>query len=102
MIHTLNWRRGMFRLWLVFSIAWVLLIAWIGYENIVIPRQLAAQANPCADARRADPKLGKPLDCFAGQNMFADLIPVGPEVAFYCTLAAVFPLGTIGAAFVVF
>jgi hypothetical protein len=71
-----NVKRGLLRLWIVISICWVAAVVIKFYEREIIPRQVAAQQAACAEARRANPKLGNPFDCFDGSNTFADLVPV--------------------------
>jgi hypothetical protein len=68
----MNWRRGFVRVWLVGSVAWIGFAAWTFYEMVWVPRQAAAAANKCANARTANPSLGNPFDCFPPGNAFAD------------------------------
>jgi hypothetical protein len=89
MMNDLNWRRGLFRLWSVVSVLWLLAM---GATSRLVPSIAALGereephvfANPqggmaskpwernwtgkdmesCADAREKDPKLGNPFGCF--------------------------------------
>jgi hypothetical protein len=57
----MNWRRGLLRLWIATSVCWIALVAWHGYNAVIVPRQIAAQQTVCANARTANPKLGPRL-----------------------------------------
>jgi hypothetical protein len=88
----MNWRAGMFRVWIVASILWIGAASWAAYEKIAVPRQIAAQQQACADERKANTKLGNPFDCFDGAVMFDDLIPLGPQILRYAAIAIGPPL----------
>ena len=66
------------------------------YADLVAPRSLAAIQDACVEARRAEPALGSPFDCFAKGMNFDYVIPLGPIVAKYFALA----IGPMLAAFV--
>jgi hypothetical protein len=68
MAMPLNWRRGLLRLWLVASVAWVIGVSWFGYVNVIVPRNKAASEHACFEVRRSNPKLGNPFDCFEGNT----------------------------------
>ena len=53
-------------------------------------------AFACVEARRAEPALGSPFDCFAKGMNFDYVIPLGPIVAKYFAMA----IGPMLAAFV--
>jgi len=38
----------------------------MAYERIVVPREIAAKQQACAEEKKSDPKLGNPFDCFDG------------------------------------
>jgi hypothetical protein len=78
----MNWRRGLFRLWLAASVLWVFFQGWGLYEDEFVPRQSAASVAKCLQDRKENPTLGNPFDCFdnARGNPFADLIPLGPAM----------------------
>jgi hypothetical protein len=103
----MNWKSGLFRVWLAASACWVAYAAWGAYVDIVVPRlQLSVcieRLNACLSAREANPKLGNPFDCESDnppppQGLFQDLIegythhygwfgePVPPSS---CTLLAI-------------
>ena len=89
----MNWQRGLFRVWIALSSAWVTLIGWITYEAVLKPRYLAHKASECAEAREVDPTLGNVFDCFADvPNIFADIVPLGPEIWPYLVLAVAPPV----------
>jgi hypothetical protein len=37
----MNWQRGLLRIWIVASVGWVILVAWMAYNNVAVPRQQA-------------------------------------------------------------
>jgi len=45
----MNWRRGLFRLWIVASALWIALVTWVEYDGVVRPYQEAAQQQKCFD-----------------------------------------------------
>jgi len=99
----MNWRRGLFRFWLVVSLIWIGLVGWYTYETDIAQRQWAAKAAECAQHRSKNSGLGNPFDCYDGnvRGMFADLIPLeqilmrGAVVAVGPPLAVLFA-GLIG------
>lgn len=97
----MNWRRGLLRLWTAVSVCWIVLVAWQGYDAVIVPRQIAAQETACANARTANPKFGNPFDCFDRTNSFRDLEPNGPKILTYVGVAAAFPFGTLALWFTV-
>jgi hypothetical protein len=78
---SVSWRRGFFRLWLVSSLLWVSLLAWIGYQRFV---QLS-----CFDARKATPSLGNPYECLpsTGYPDFDYLLPNTATVIDFVAMA---------------
>jgi hypothetical protein len=92
----MNFHRGLFRLWIVVSIFWVAIISGIAYFTFLAPRETAASQQACADARIADPKLGNPYACFDGPVSFDDLIPIGPAVTKYVSMAVLPPVALLG------
>jgi hypothetical protein len=84
----MNWKLGFFRLWIVVSACWAAVVAWLFYAAVVAPRSLAAVQDACVEARRAEPALGSPFDCFAKGMNFDYVLPLGPIVAKYLALAA--------------
>jgi hypothetical protein len=106
----MNWRRGAFRVWVVVSTAWILLVGANAYDKIVTPMREARASAACAKEREANPELGKPLDCFEeGQDIFADLVPFAPRAVVPHLVAALsvpallmivwFVCGWVGAGF---
>jgi hypothetical protein len=83
----MNWKLGFFRLWIVASVAWAAVVGGLFYIAVVAPRSLAAIQDACVEARRAEPALGSPFDCFAKGMNFDYVIPLGPIVAKYLALA---------------
>jgi hypothetical protein len=84
---SMNWKLGFFRLWIVASACWAAAVGWLFYTAVVAPRSLAAIQDACVEARRAEPALGSPFDCFAKGMNFDYVIPLGPIVAKYLALA---------------
>ena len=84
----MNWRRGLLRVWLVGSLAWIGFVSWMFFETVWVPRRTAALASDCANARTLNPSLGNPFDCFPqGGNAFADLIPIGDALMRFAAIA---------------
>jgi hypothetical protein len=69
--NTMNWKRGLWRFWLVLSAFWLIVIAMainlVGAVSTYIDAQgsLVTQ-SVCADDRVKNPSLGNPFDCFDG------------------------------------
>lgn len=42
----MNWKRGLFKVWIIFSILWVGAITWVAYHDLVAPGQAAARGVP--------------------------------------------------------
>jgi len=77
----MNWKRGLFRLWLLAATLWVVLPVWLFYETLE-RRNLAAKGlDACFAARKANPSVGNPFNCFD------DLVPIGPQIAQYVAMA---------------
>ena len=76
----MNWKSGLFRLWIALSVCWIALVIRHGYVKIFVPRQEAVLQQACFHARSLDRKLGNPFDCFDNEAMFADLIPIQPQI----------------------
>ena len=72
----MNWRRGLFRLWLVASVLWIGTVAWEAYA-----------LDYCLNStiRASDPFVC--LDHIAWPLNLADLIPIGPSIAREAVLA---------------
>src|SRR6267154_596144 len=69
----MNWRRGFLRLWIVASACWLMLVGAVAYQKVGLSRQAATEQAACADARRVNPTLGNPFDCFDSRlDPFAD------------------------------
>ena len=87
----MNWRKGLFRLWLAISVLWVAITAWVTYRTVIVPRNLSAEANACFKARQNNPTLGKPLDCFPDGSLlhFEHLISRRTIAREYAVLAFV-------------
>jgi len=83
----MNWKLGFFRIWIVASVCWAVFVGWLFYAAVIAPRSLAAAQDACIEARRAEPALGNPFDCFAKGLNFDYVIPIGPFVAKYLALA---------------
>lgn len=80
----MNWRIGLFRLWIVASLAWAALVGWMAYDRWTV----AAQQGACYTAREANPSLGSPLGCFtSAATMFDDLVPWDSYLRYYLLLA---------------
>jgi hypothetical protein len=58
----MNWRGGMFRIWIVASLVWIGLVSFVAYQKIIVPRLDAAEAQRCAQQRSANHL--NPFDCF--------------------------------------
>jgi hypothetical protein len=80
----MNWKAGLFRIWLVASACWIAFVAWITYLDVVVPRLQTSACREtrqalCTASRKAHPDLGNYFDCFdeppPPQNLFEDLIP---------------------------
>ena len=72
-----------------------MLVGAVAYQKVGLSRQAATEQAACADARRVNPTLGNPFDCFDSRlDPFADLIPQGPMLARYAVLAIVPVIGT--------
>ncbi len=83
----MNWKLGFIRLWIVASAGWAAVVGWLFYVAVIAPRSLAAIQDACVEARRAEPALGSPFDCFAKGMNFDYVIPLGPIIAKYLALA---------------
>ena len=70
----MNWRRGLIRLWLAVSVSWTLGVAWFGYQQWHFNRQIIRDEGLCADARRSNPSLGNPFECFSTIQSEASII----------------------------
>ena len=90
----MNWRRGIFRAWIVASVLWICAVTWIAYARFYNARSSEISEKNCADTRRANPALGNPYDCFVTRpNMFDDLIPFDGWVWMYAPMAFGPPIG---------
>jgi len=73
----MNWRGGMFRIWIVASLIWIGFVSVSAYKAIAVPRHIAAQEQRCFDERQTDPSYGNPFECFKhGEFMFSDVLPI--------------------------
>jgi hypothetical protein len=75
----MNWKSGLFRVWLVISVCWMIFAALVTYFDVVVPnlQQTACSAKTCADMRLAHPELGNYFDCFdppLRKNVFDDIV----------------------------
>jgi hypothetical protein len=99
----MNWKRGLFRLWLLLSICWVGLRGWDFYEGVLVPRWSAASAQECFEARKDNPALGNPFGCFDGvENHFTDLIPLGRAISQSMAMIAFPPVAVFLFGYVLF
>ena len=85
-METMNWRRGLFRLWIVGSALFVLAVAFVSYGDIKKEFDAAAlmdeikdyeQLVPvlCADARGAADFIGVNDNCWYAMSKFRRLYP---------------------------
>jgi hypothetical protein len=44
----MNWRGGLFRIWIVASLIWIGVVSFVAYQKILLPRLAAAEAQRCA------------------------------------------------------
>jgi hypothetical protein len=80
----MNWKHGLFRLWVVSSVSWATFVGWLAYSE----RTAAFAHAGCAEARHANPALGSPSDCFVGNShFFDDLIPLSSFIGRYVPIA---------------
>ena len=86
----MNWRKGLVRFWLVFSLLWAALAVWYAYADWWVPRQAAFRATAAREACVAAAK-ENPALCYSGARSFADLIPVWPTIRGYVVLAVLPP-----------
>ena len=63
----MNWRRGLFRLWLIVSVCWVILVIATAYTKWWPDWRQHADVMACAEQRKADRSLGNVFDCFDGE-----------------------------------
>jgi hypothetical protein len=62
----LNWKAGLFRLWLIASVCWIAYASWSTYESVVIPREAAtARYDDCVAAEKDKPN-GSSWNCVDG------------------------------------
>ena len=94
----MNWKRGLFRLWIIASVFWVGAVGWYTYETVVVPRQKAAWQAECVNSWRATspppPQDASPPSYCGTVLLFDDLVPVAPQVETWAALSASFPAGT--------
>jgi hypothetical protein len=94
----MNVRRGMFRIWVVISLAWICGVSCASYVSISSKRGWVIEEQKCFDERTANPNLGLPGDCLGPHDMFSDLLPrpevpaLGPSILSYVPVAATPPL----------
>jgi hypothetical protein len=111
----MNWRRGLFRVWLAISILWICgTAAYVVAIPITVwsPGQLpnpqggiaqypwqmnwtAANEKSCFDARVRDRSLGNPYDCFDNAKDPQQAHPVGPALDVFLIFGLVPPLGLL-------
>jgi len=91
----MNWRTGLFRVWITASVCWVVLTAVLAYQAIIVPQQQAAAAF---DACKADNE-GNGWRCITGISFGAEN-PVAPYLP-YLFMAVAGPLAMIAAWFAV-
>jgi hypothetical protein len=75
----MNWKSGLFRVWLVVSVGWIALCA-VAIQSRVAPRILTSCVeSACFSARTANHVLGNPFDCFDDRqnaaNPYLDMLP---------------------------
>ena len=90
----MNWRGGMFRIWIVASLIWIGGVGYFAYKSIAVPRHIAAAEQRCFDDRQTDPSYGNPFECLQhGELMFSDVLPIerGRILTFIAVAAA--PIG---------
>jgi hypothetical protein len=83
----MNWRRGFLRLWIVASLGWIGGTTLATYQNVIGPRDRAAAAQVCADARKANPTLANRIDCIDADHLLDDLVPIQAVARDYALLA---------------
>jgi hypothetical protein len=103
----MNWARGFIRSWLACSVLWIAGVAWVGYIDVIAPRNKAASEHACFEKRIASPTKGNPFDCFEGNTtpappagfvadrpksavVFDDLVPLSAHWGYL--LAAFLPI----------
>lgn len=64
----MNWRRGFIRLWLALSVLWLMGVSWVGYFEVIAPRNKAASEHACFETRKSNRAMGNPFDCFDGNT----------------------------------
>jgi hypothetical protein len=91
----MNWRAGMFRIWIVASLIWAALVSFVAFQKVVSPRLDAIEMNRCAEQRKASGL--DPFDCFDPDEGAKSLAVPAPmiDLFIYAALAA----GPIGATF---
>jgi hypothetical protein len=89
----MTWRRRLFRLWAVLSLAWAGVIGWLAYQAAPFyPRTEAGQQQCFAD-RSDHPGSGNPFGCFGGLIMADDAgLSANPLFTDYLPAAAAPPL----------
>src|SRR5262249_52366239 len=87
----MNWRKRLFRLWLVLSVLWVAITAWETYRTVIVPRKILIEANACFKAPQNNPTVGKPLAFFPDGALlhFENLISRQTIIREYAVLALV-------------
>jgi hypothetical protein len=90
----MNWRQGMFRLWIVASFLWILPIAWLAYHDISARAHVPSSPQACFEEHKANPALGNPFDCFDDENSHLGG-PIEPVIAIYAALATGPALATL-------
>jgi hypothetical protein len=97
----MNWKSGLFRVWLLAPTYWIAFAAWGAYVDFVVPSlQLSLckeDQDRCFSARESRPERGNYFDCYDNpppmQNLFDDLIPhYGWFGAFYRLLVDLFTI----------
>jgi hypothetical protein len=101
----MNWRSGLFRIWIVTSALWIGAVGWYWYDRVYIPHEMAVQKgeqeDACIKSRQENRKLGDPYDCISGGVLqFDDLTQTSSLSLPSLGLAALMPLGSLAIWFI--
>ena len=85
-VRAMNWCHGLLRLWIAVSVIWIGVVAFVAYQKVWQPHQIAMSQEQCAEKRRAA-GAGNPFGCFDPDIQFDVLVPLGPQLVPYATWA---------------
>ena len=60
----INWRRGLFRVWLTGSGCWIAVVGWSAYQSVISPWYIAKQENACAESLHVSVQRHNLADCY--------------------------------------